>query len=507
MTIAVLEKIVPLDTNHGAGVEASPHAEANRADTSESELKQPTKELDSESLVELMADFRAYNKQLAKSRHDLEPIGKLLNTFSKDLKELSSSLVDLEKQSNDLTQDSKFNKEVTKRLEQVIQQKVLPPDAIKDILKEDLSNHYLEKVQLVLEKALPDAATLIEAKVMERFRDFMIEKIRSLRAERSTPSQNVQQQLLEGNNLYVFLQVRQPVLADQLKQAYFHTMRWYYKSKFAKYIYALEKVQRKPLDGPVFLRPIILSSFEQRLKALGTKERCIPSQLAETIPTTYYMEFILRQFLTALEDNATAEYYFVVEFFHHGEEKDHSWVTEVFGDVFDLSTSFLQYLVNGTSDIFGILLLIEAIQQARERLTNNHVPIIDAHLNSLLLQLWPMVTRNIDLNCEYLKRNIVKTPKSLAPLQISQQFGLFYLALLNFREDHGPISLRIGRVRDDFENGLTKASAHFKGVNREIFLYNNYFLVLNILKNEAAEAEAEIKHFQSLADAYLTTRS
>ena len=40
-------------------------------------------------------------------------------------------------------------------------------------------------------------------------------------------------------------------LAEQLRSAYVYTMRWYYQSKFSKYLYALEKLQIRRVDSAV----------------------------------------------------------------------------------------------------------------------------------------------------------------------------------------------------------------------------------------------------------------
>ncbi|KAI3407014.2 VPS52 [Candida oxycetoniae] len=489
MAIAALQKILPTDAD------SNEQAETEICDTSVSS---------DVSLVELMAEFHSYNKSLAQYKRKLQPIGLVLESFSTDLKELSSSLVSLERQSNDLSKDSKFNKVVTQRLEQLINEKIIPPETIKEILKDDLKNDYLDKVNYVLEKMGSEDSQLITAKVVERVRDFVISQIRLLRSNRTSSSQQIQRRLLEASSLFQFLKMQQPNLTAQLQRAYFHTMRWYYKSKFAKYIYSLEKLQKRHLESPVFDSSNYLNTFEQRVKILNSKEQCMPSQLAETITASYTTEFIIRQLLMAIIDNASVEYLFVIDFFYQGEEKDHTWAPQMFRDVFEMSRECIHYITSGTCDIYGILLSIKTIHNYQSKLHDLHVPILDDYMNSLLLYLWPICTRIIDLNCESLKRHMARSPKTLAPLAITQQFGLFLSALLRMSITGEPLRSYILRLQNDYENGITKASSHFKGIDKEIFLYNNYFLVLNILKNEAENATEEIKHFQLLANAFKT---
>ncbi|CAK9437658.1 uncharacterized protein LODBEIA_P20360 [Lodderomyces beijingensis] len=498
MTIAALQSLLPLDDNDGDNNNNSIDDRGGKVSSGNA----PGKDV---NLVELMSKFHSYNKSLAQMKYKLQPIGSSLDSFSEDLKNLSLSLVSLEQQSNDLSKDSRFNKTTTRRLEQVINEKVLPPDAVKEVLKEDLSNQYLEKVNSILERVNSDDAVLIKAKVVERVRDFLIDQIRLLRSNKTSSSQQIQRRLLNASNLFHFMRSQQPELASQLQNAYSHTMRWYYRSKFAKYIYALEKLQKRHLETSVFDSPNYLSTFEQRIKNLTASERCMPSQLAETISAPYMMEFVVRQLLLAVVSNASVEYLFYVEFFYQGDEKDQSWAPQMFGDVFEMSRDFLKYVTTGTCDIYGVLLSIKLVHLEQSKLHDNHIPILDEFLNSLLLILWPICTKIIDLNCDSLKRHMTKSPlKSLAPISITQQFGLFLSALLRLSANGEPLKLCITRLTHDYENGITKASNHFKGVDRDIFLYNNYFLILNIVKIEAEDATEEINHFKLLADAYKT---
>ncbi|KAJ8139806.1 hypothetical protein OY671_006992 [Metschnikowia pulcherrima] len=186
---------------------------------------------------------------------------------------------------------------------------------------------------------------------------------------------------------------------------------------------------------------------------------------------------------------------------------------------------------NGTYDSYAVLLMIRIVQRQNATLHNQfHVPVMEDYHNALLLSLWPHFTRIIDLNCDSLKKNIMgktsfmHTSASHAPIHTTQQFaqflsGLFKLAFsddddaekqLSSRE---PVSMSISRLRNDFEGALTKASTHVFGTGkskvaqREMFLFNNYFLLVTILSNEFeattnAFVQDQIQHFRLLCDAY-----
>lgn len=94
-------------------------------------------------------------------------------------------------------------------------------------------------------------------------------------------------------------------------------MRWYYQSKFAKYLYALEKIQIRKVDTPVLgdhKAGEYLNLFDKRAEILLSEQSAIPSQIAETSPFPYWIEFVFNQFTLALVDNIIVEYLFMIEF-------------------------------------------------------------------------------------------------------------------------------------------------------------------------------------------------
>ena len=232
MGISTLEKLLPLENEE---VEVSPK---DVSIVSDSLLEHYRSDLEADKLVdvaEAMSHFYSYNKELSLHKKKLVPVGAILDGFSKDLKQLSSSLVSLEQQSTELSRDSYTNKMITQMLERTINEKVLPPELIRDVLYEELSNKYFEKVNYLLDKMNEEESLLIKAKVVERTRDFVISQIRALRTK-PISSQEIQNKLLACSDLFHFLQSQQPKLGEQLQQAYQNTMKWYYKSNLIRII-------------------------------------------------------------------------------------------------------------------------------------------------------------------------------------------------------------------------------------------------------------------------------
>ncbi|KAG7663853.1 VPS52 [[Candida] subhashii] len=556
-----------------------------------------------DKLIEFTSKFEIYQQHIQQFTTKLKPVGIILQEFNQELGLLSSSLVSLQQQSIKLSKDSKLQAAVTEKLNPVILDLMIPPELVKSIVSGDIDSQFIDNLKLISEKkqlieniktknididlselygdsiALTQLETgvhLLECKAVERIRDFIIQKIRQLRSTNSkaSSSQLIQQKLLEVKDIFQFLVVQHKELADQLRLAYIYTMTWYYKSKFAKYLYALEKLHLRPVDSSIVLGgtndekssymfgsswkgwistssslqqsssiPIpstgsnttattastltineYLLSFEKRLEILSPKTRtcAIPSQIAETSPFTYWVEFVYNQFSMAVIDNMVVEYLFMVEFFYQGNEKfdpieikseDESsgvskkgeWGEVMFKDVFEMGREFLTWLVCGdinasmlsgstraqptmfgTCDAFGILLIIRLIQNTQNKLHNEfHIPILDDYLNSLLLILWPQFTKVIDINCDSMKRAILRFNKSsgLAPISVTQQFAQFLSSLLRLttpdKDYHGePLYTSVVRLRNDFENCLTKCSTHAMKILNQMILLKNKFNIL-----------------------------
>lgn len=442
---------------------------------------------------------------------------------------------------------------------------------------------------------------LLESKAAERIRDHVIAQIRLLRLSFKTASQVVQERLIRVKEVFVFLKLRQPQLAAQLQLAYIYTMKWYYTTRFAKYLYSLQKLKLKIIDllfvlgaandhadnklgvfgfmdtgsaspGAGSRLPLAeyFLSVDKRMSTLCNTEdeqgrKCIPSQIAESSPFSYWPEFLFKQWSNALLDNIIVEYLFFVDFFYQGAEKfepisaldpasstlpDSDWCQYMFAEIFSIGRSLVNWLATtlvqtlgarlasgakahfniASCDSYAILIMIRTIQKANFSLHNEfHIPVMDEYHNSLVLLLWPHFTKIIDLNCDALKKNALASQahrtlsKSLAPTNTTQQFALFLSGLLKLafaRDDTDPkevqgepICTSIIRLRNEFESTLTKTSSQVfgssnsKAAQREMFLLNNFFLIATILRNDFEDSpvafiKEQVDHFAMLCDAY-----
>lgn len=645
MSIAYLETLLPIHESDQDG----------KADESLLE------DLSGHDIGLLSAKYEEFLDSMAPYKEKLQPIEKFLDYFNTEVCKLSDSLLSLQQQSSQLTSNLGLQRELVDQLNPVILDLVIPPLVSKSIVVDPVDELWIENIRFIVEKQqlikkvksvqltdkdllflapykdskafeeLQKGIKMLEAKAIERIRDHVINQIRLLRKSLKTSSQIVQEGLLQIKEAFYFLKERHPTLANQLQLAYIFTMKWYYTTRFAKYLYAIQKLKIKQIDTTYVLganehgeaksgllgglwestyayasspaspnpggpnasqgssRPSLndyFSSVRKRLEILsedsGESRRSIPSQIAETTPFAYWLEFIYNQWANAVLDNVIVEYLFFIDFFHEGDEKavpikqldpsmnipsgsDQTWSQVVFGEVYKMGQDFAHWLLTtapqrlssrivsgtgaaaasvagysygATGDAYAILLMIRLVQNHQYNLHNRfHVPSMDDYHNRLLLQLWPQFTRVIDLNCDALKKNVLGTGsyssknahQQQAPLNVTQQFSQFLAGLLRLTfvhdSDHEkrgffqgePIAMSITRIRNDFEGALTKTSNHMfgsgrsKATQKEVFLFNNYFLIMTILRNEFDDSENEfikdqVKHFEMLCDAYKQRR-
>lgn len=575
----------------------------------------------------LTARFQSFLDSITPLKSKISTIGDFLHEFNLNVLGLSESLTSLHTQSQDLSKNLDTQRQIVEKLNPILLDLLIPPNVAVSVASDPVDEAWIENIRFISEKqqlilrieedtsllkykdtkALEDLKSgikLLESKALERIRDHLISQIRQLRQSFKTSSQVVQEQLQGIKEALNFLKARQPNLANQLQLAYIYTMKWYYTSRFSKYLYSLQKLKLKDIDllfvlGGAndhsesrlglfgFMESAALTpsnstskiplaeyflSVDKRMSILCNKEdeqdrKCIPSQIAESTPFSYWLEFLFKQWSHALIDNIIVEYLFFVDFFYQGQEKfepisalDSSsstlpnihWCQYMFEEIFKIGHSLVNWLATTLTqtlgaritaakgqfvnsppcDSYAILFMIRIIQKASFSLHNEfHIPVMDDYHNSLILLLWPHFTKIIDLNCESVKKNILGSQshgtlaKSQAPINTTQQFALLLSGLLKlaFAKDvpynnesqvqGEPVCMSIIRLRNDFESALTKTSSQVfgsskgKATQREMFLFNNYFLIATILRNEFENSQVafineQVDHFSMLCEAY-----
>jgi len=598
--------LVPLLANLKKVLENSPNSHDSLEHLRLSAFDDDDDDLKMDEIDQLVMKFTTYHSEIDEYNKKLLPIHTILSDFHAEISELSSSLIALQQKLNNLSTNAADQTKTTDSFNRVILDLMISPDIVKSVVNDEINVEWVENIKFINEKLqliesiksskdspyklykafeqLQVGIKDLIAKAVERIRDFLIDQIKLLRGSIKQSSQSIQQLLVLVKDIFAFLQTHHQELACQLRLAYIYSMKWYYQTRFAKYLYALQKLSIRHIDLSLVLgytnegyglfnkswfgsslqlsaipapasqnyqvtMQDYLQSIDKRIEILDSKKAqlSIPSQIAESTPFAYWLEFIYNQWAVALIDNVIVEYLFMVEFFYGGQEKfdkvddGKEWWQIMFAPVFKMGQEFGQWLIthnpslisknnnstaarlslsfgSGTYDAFAMLLIIRLVQNSQSVLHNEiHIPIMDEYLNSILLMFWPHFTKIIDANCESMRKVMMHTAKDgLAPLNITQQFAHFMAGLLKSSKTSKdykgePLYTSITRLRNDFESLLTKFSNHMFGgkkqTEKEVFLYNNYFLVVSILKNETEGykndlVEEQVAHFTVLADAF-----
>ncbi|GMF99904.1 unnamed protein product [[Candida] boidinii] len=300
-------------------------------------------------------------------------------------------------------------------------------------------------------------------------------------------------------------------------------------------------------------------NINKRLKILDNEnnlenETVMLAQIADTNKLQYYIEYGFKNFNKAIIDNIIVEYFFIFEFFFSdnkdeaegegeiggarvaGNGKDLEIIIDIlnkiiFKSIYQLSINYTKFLINFNSkyDIFGILIMIKLIENFENSLTKiNNLPLImENFFNLQNINLWTNFQKLIDLNIDSIK-NISLSKfymngggsgdgggnNLVIPIKLTQTFSIFLENLLKLTYNNNSISSinnsdplinSINNLILNFEIVLTKISKKNQGNKKELFLYNNYFLISTILNeidinNEIVDKTK--KHFIDLVNAY-----
>ncbi|KAG7804806.1 hypothetical protein KL944_000552 [Ogataea haglerorum] len=506
--------------------------------------------------------FANFQSEIKNTRTYLKPLFDYLQNFEHNINKLSQEMEFLQKRSDMLNLQIKSKQELDTRLTPVINDLIIPPAIINSIIDDKIDEKWVENIAFLAEKkeiyskyssetqpkCLPELVQLLdlmELKVVERIRDYLIKQIKALRKQ-TVSSQVVQSEMLEVKEIFTFLQEKNRKLSNDLCQAYCHTMRWYYYQNFVKYTSSLERLRIHKVEKNVLLGALeeeagssgagsffgysnkrheitaseYLIGLTKRLELLGKfDETVMPAQIAETNNAKYWLETAFRNFNVALLDNVSVEYLFMSEFFNltKSEQLDEIFKT-IFNPVYQIGHSFTKYLISNTYDYFGVLIAIRLTQQLEYELQRRRIPVMEDYLNYQLIILWPRFQNLIDQNCMNVKKSVSSSvilksinKNIMIPLDLTQNFGRVLLNLLGLsqnlieQETSEPLTNSIVRLRNEFESTLMKMSSTLDPKKREIFLYSNFSLVLTILSDLEEPNKTgldEVAHFQNLVDAY-----
>lgn len=460
----------------------------------------------------------------------LMPLGGFLKRFNEQLANLSKELESLKTKATALSSNLDRERELEQKYSPMVGDLAIPPEVVREIYNGEVNKSWCEVLNVIEDKRLiyekyteehhmelvAPLKQLLEAlnkKALERIKMFVVSKIKKLRVV-GTPSQVVQSELLGAKEAFNYLQKQEPSLALELKQAYIYTMRWYYKAYFHRYVSSLAKLHLQLYEKSALIGGVQSYFHTQQTEyTIGKRSSIVtaedptvmPAQIAEHNPAKSCVEVGFRSFNLALCDNASVEFLFMSEFFG---ENVNALLEQILDPTYQLGSAYTKSLITNSYDIFGVLIMIRLSQSLIFELQKRRIPAVEDYLNLQMILLWPRFQQLVDANCENLKRAASKSSaitmiSTSAPHPLTIQFtnliyGFHQLTHKETQTTQEPLSQSIQRLRNDYEQVMTKLSKNTK--QAELFLYTNYAHVLSVLTE--CESSTERDHFQVLVSAF-----
>jgi hypothetical protein len=508
--------------------------------------------------------YQDFHNSVLECDQVLRNVETYLTNFKAELGQVSAEIEELQARSIHLNAKLDNRRNVEKLLGPAVEEVSLSPFTVRSIAEGSIDETFVKAINevearsLVIDakeknseqvKALQDLKPLLEdlkAKAIERIRDYIVAQIKALRSPNINAQIIQQQTFLRYKDLYVFLARNNPVLGEEIGQAYVNTMRWYYSSHFSRYQQALSSLQIHAFDlhdllgsDPAPARRNVLGSSkpappQHDAFSLGRREEilksktdttAIPAYLAEDSKSAHYLEIPFWNFNRALIDNVSAEYSVVTELFATNTYHQISRrVTEIFETTFTTGHNLTKSLVENTNDCLGLLLCVRLNQHFAFEAQRRKIPVADSYVNYTNILLWPRFQMVMDAHCESLRK--VPTPSSgnrgaaaafslvgggtsdtsrasVAPHAITQRFGQLLQGILLLSAEAGddePVSNSLARLRTEYETLMGKlAKGAGDASKRAKFLYNNYSLVLTIISDTKGKlAEDQKEHYGTL---------
>ncbi|CCH59077.1 hypothetical protein TBLA_0B02350 [Henningerozyma blattae CBS 6284] len=517
----------------------------------------------SDSLLDDLETLEKKHNKIEYTINDLVPkLRQDIIGFNNQLQSFTNDLGYIREKSNELKSLLESNSTMLKDISPLVDDLILSPNSINDIINGKICNKWQSNIEYIrnkreiyskyndttnekdevpidfkqLNKVLDD----LEKVLLERSKKFIVHKIKALRNHDTIPSQKIQEKLLEVKEIFPFIVDNNYSLALELRQAYAYTMRWYYKSYFARYIRSLTILPLKNIDNQYalgnglsntsvnsaasYLFPTYLSStysksinlisdeniadyfqINKRLNILTQADNTVMvSQIAENNPKENYLEIGFKNLNLAILDNCKAEFKFLNEFFHTSNDKEElsGILEQIFQPTLDEATKYTEALLEYSFDIFGVLISIRIGQQLQYEANRSELPVISDYINSQLIILWPKFQQLVDFQCDSIRKiavttNIAKgfgTSKNsdslTTPHELTVQFSQFLTSFLTLAIAHKndidersePVYNSITRLRNDFETIMTKCSK--KSSSPERFLATNYLYLYNALQQK-----------------------
>ncbi|KAG5519891.1 hypothetical protein PMAC_000168 [Pneumocystis sp. 'macacae'] len=467
------------------------------------------------------------NSSIMSCNKTLDSIELYLSDLQNNLETINNEMKSLKLRSLTISQQLQIRKNTEQRINDVINDFILSPEIIYCISESKIDEKWLHtlsilnntidrfdinkkkqnlwKIQEHLEKELEKLSYI----AITRIREFLINKIKILHNPYSN-SRAVQQSLIKYKFLFVFLFKRQNQIVFEIKQTYQNTIQWYYIYHFEKYRTFLEKLEINTFNtillnyektskknNTLLQKKIqVFSSYQEfdinhRTRIIsGENQNIIMTHISNDEKKTHNLELVFYSYNQVLVNNIVLEYLFLSEFMLFNDFQElNDYFKNLFENTLSDSKIFNRQLIESSYDIIGILLSVKTTQELSSNLKNEKIFILDDYINEISTLLWNQFQKSVDLHCESLKQisiknSLVGNHNRTVPDVLTQKFGdLLNGIFIMFSKNYNKfIETNVQKLVDSLITYLTEVTNKMKNQKeRELFLYNNYSLILAII--------------------------
>jgi len=498
------------------------------------------REIETDSVEDYMKEsnnLKGLHEEISKCDAALKEMEDLLKDPLKEMEDLLKQMEHLQEQSLSMKIKLRNRKACESELRKFIDVVALPPDLITHICESEVNETYLEYLLAVNKKmeCLKDEATRsthafqdvepelakLRNKAVARVRDFLLNKVESLK-RKGTNIQILQTNvLLKVRYLNTFLANHAPDVAVEVRAQYVDTMGKYYHSKFKAYVSNLVKLQyevatKSDLVGEPESQMRSLFSTKTALQnrtsvfSLGEREAVleevgkdslIPHIAAEKKQKFTY-EFLFRSILHLLCESATTEYLFTHQFFGRMDSIFHQIFSKTMALFLDQLAAFLTTSYDGV----GLLLMVRLTREHQLIMSRRRVPILDSIFDKLHMELWPRFKHVFDLNLQSVRTSKGLTATDTHPHYVTRKYAELAAAIhkLSVGIDNEMHVVNMASFLSEMEGLLTTLAKDLATPQeRTIFMINNYDVILSILKERGIEC-ADTQRLEELLGASTT---
>uniref|UniRef100_A0A674BR74 Vacuolar protein sorting-associated protein 52 homolog n=1 Tax=Salmo trutta TaxID=8032 RepID=A0A674BR74_SALTR len=462
----------------------------------------------------------------------------MLSGFQSDLSSISSEIQTLQQQSVSMNVRLKNRQAVRSHLSQLVDELVVPGAMIHPVTEQEFLDQLHElnnKINFAKELSfretlacsdVQDIVDRLKIKAVTKIREFILQKIYSFRKP-MTNYQIPQNTLLKYRFFYEFLLANERTVAKEIRDEYVDTMSKIYYSYFKSYSGRLLKVQYEEVADKddlmgvedtakkgFFSKPSLKSrntifTLGQRGAVLSPAELEGPILIPHTAQRgdcRYPYETLFRSQHYALLDNGCREFLFLSDFFMVAGNSVLDLFNSVMGKTLSLFLKSMSTYVSDCYDSIAVFLCIHIILRFRAITTKRAIPALDKYWKAVLELLWPRFELILQMNIQSIRNT---DPQKLGvldtrPHYITRRYAEFSSAIVSINQTFTSERTHtlLGQLQVEVENFVLKMAAEFPSRRDQlIFLINNYDMMLNVLKERAADDSKEVEGFQQLLQA------